>query len=105
MSPYYKNALICSRNLSSLSVHDVLHQYTSQTIMTYTQKPASVFTQAEVLADAADDQCSVSRSVECVSYYIQLPKSFYPDSAISVFSYTTQFILCDVVALFDRYCT
>ena len=88
MSPY-QNTRTRSGNLLALIVHDILRpklQYTSQAIVMYTQKPASVFIKPEPLAHAADDQCSMSRSLECVSYYIELPKLFYSDSGISVFS-------------------
>ena len=70
--------------------------------MTCTRKPPSVFTRAEVLADAADDLCSMRQSLECVAYDFQLPKSFYADSVISVISYTTRFVcFYDIVALVD----
>ena len=36
----------------------------------YNSSTSSVFTRAEALADAADDQCSTSQSLECVSYDI-----------------------------------
>ena len=61
-----------------------------QTIVSNTQKPVSVLTWGETLADAACDQCSANRSPECTSYDVQLPQSFYSDS---VFSYTTTFSL------------
>ena len=59
--------------------------------MVYTQKHLSVFNRAESLADA-DDQCSRRRSPKR-HVDVQLPKSFYSDSVISVFSYTARFSL------------
>ena len=40
-----------------------------------------------------DDQCSTTQSLERSSHDVQLTKSFYSDSVISVFSYTTRFHL------------
>ena len=91
MSLYYKNTRTGSGNLSAVPVRNVLHPkpyHTSQTIVTntrqaivtYTTKPASMFTRAKALADAADDQCSMSQSLECASNHVHLPKSFYVHS-------------------------
>ena len=59
--------------------------------MAYTQTNVSIFNRAEALADA-DDQCSRRRSPKR-HVDDQLPKSFYSDSVISVFSYTARFSL------------
>ena len=55
---------------------DHCDEYTPKTIVTYTMKPASMLTRAKALAD----QCSMSRSLECASNHVQLPKSFYVHS-------------------------
>ena len=47
--------------------------YLIQTNVTYTQKPASVFTLQEALADVADDHCSMNQCFEYTSY--DVPKS------------------------------
>ena len=68
----YHHVIIITENgpdiFSSLPVCDVLHpepQYPSQTIVTFTQRPASVLTRAEAMADVADDQCTTIRSLDC----------------------------------------
>ena len=63
MSLYYSNTRTHSGNVSAFPFRKILcpnYQYTSLTIRLYTQKQASVFTRAEVLAHEADDQCIAS---------------------------------------------
>ena len=62
----YQNTRTCSDIFLALPVRDLLRtkpQYTSQTIATYTQKPSSLFTRAEALAHAANDQRGTSLSL------------------------------------------
>ena len=55
---------------------------------------------------ANDDHCRMSRSLECASYNVQLPKSFSSDSLIVASTYVTRCSLfCDLVALWDWYNT
>ena len=56
---FFQNTLTCCEHFSALPVRDVLRpnpQCTSQTVVARTQKPTSVFTLAEELADAATNR-------------------------------------------------
>ena len=67
-----------------------LRSYGGLSHQTKCNKPFSawVLNRAEALADADDNQCSMRQSLKCASYDVQLSKSFYSDSMISVLSYT-----------------
>ena len=82
-----------------LPVPDIIypkHQYMSQTIMTYAKKTVLLFTRAD------NAQCTAARTdiSNARHYSVQLPKSFYSDSVISVFSYSTQYdLVCFMIKL------
>ena len=62
----------------------------------------SVFIRPETLADAADDQCSTNRCIECASYDIHLINTVvFTQIMLFLFSATLYDLVCvyDVVAL------
>ena len=96
MSPYYHNIQTLLRKFVALPFRDVLR----------TKRHNTSETHVIVYSSIRIGWRTTSRSLKCASHDIQLPKSIFSDSVISVFSYTTQFSLFyDLVALFDWYCT